>query len=121
MRVPGIVSILIIPVLVLMACATADKYDAKVQTWKGKDSESLVRFWGQPDSLEKLESGNRIFVYARLKRTPVAYNGAQRELASTPEHPQPNVYIKCSTFFEVNPQNIVTSIIFRGDECTSKD
>lgn len=108
-------------VLLTASCATTSKYDAKVSTWKGKDQATLMRAWGQPDSTEKLSGGNKILVYSRLKHTPVAYLGAQRAIASIESGDQTPAYIKCATYFEVDPSGTIVSTLFRGDECKSKD
>lgn len=107
-------------------CATTANYDYRVQSWKGKDAPLLVKAWGKPDSTEPLSNGNQMYVYARLHRDPVAYAGSQRTLASaeTPsqskEKPK-TVYIKCATYFEVNPQGKVVSTLFRGNDCKARD
>ncbi len=115
---------LLLALAFVLGCATSEKYDAKVQTWKGKDADTLVKAWGQPDVIEKMDSGNRMYVYARLKHAPLAYDAAQRTLASvetSPSRSPASLYIKCSTLFEVNPRNTIVTVIFRGDECVSKD
>ena len=117
-------ALIIVALLFVMGCATTANYEARVQSWKGRDADALVKVWGQPDVTEKLENGNRMFVYVRLKREPLAYNGAQRQLASMDNSKtvaSSNLYIKCSTYFEVTSQNIIASVIFRGEECKSRD
>ncbi len=107
----------------LSSCATTGKYEAKVRTWENKDGNALVNAWGQPDSIEKLSSGNRMYVYARLRHLPVAY-GSQRMIASSDAKQASSrgeVYIRCATYFEMSPENKVVSTQFRGDECKSRD
>ena len=110
----------------LSSCSTSAKYSRKVHTWEGKDEQALLNAWGQPDAVETLHTGNRMFVYARLKRYPVAYNQSNTTVASVSgrnpsEVSSSNLYIKCSTFFEVNPEHKIETVLFRGDECTSND
>jgi len=110
----------------LSSCASSAKYSAKVHSWEGKDEQALLSAWGQPDAIETLHTGNRMFVYARLKRYPVAYNGGSSVIASTQsrnpsEYSTSGIYIKCSTFFEVDPKHTIQTVLFRGDECTSTD
>jgi hypothetical protein len=110
-------------VLFLVGCATTAKYEAKVQSWEGKDSKSLVQSWGQPDATEKLPGGNRVFLYSRLKHEPAAFGAPQREVAGVGTRPASHAptYIRCATFFEVDPGNRITSVMFRGDDCKSKE
>jgi hypothetical protein len=108
----------------LSSCASSAKYSKKVHTWEGKDEQALLSAWGQPDAIEPLHSGNRMFVYARLKRYPVAYTGPNATVASIPtRNPSEysSLYIKCSTFFEINANHKVETVLFRGDECISDD
>jgi hypothetical protein len=112
------------------SCATSSSYDAKVETWKGASVDSLVQAWGQPDSVESLHTGNKMYVYARLKREPVTYSQFQTRAASNGVAAKPRapassnnaggdtgIYIHCATYFEVDRQNTIDSVMFRGDEC----
>jgi hypothetical protein len=94
-----------------------------VQSWENHDGQALVKAWGQPDSIEKMSNGNKMYVYARLKHMPVAY-GSQRAIASVgakQAQPTGEVYIQCATYFQVSPTGKVVSTEFRGDECKSRD
>ncbi len=117
---------LLIFLLLIMsaACATQGKYEAKLRTWKGKDADTVVRWWGQPDATEKLSNGNRMYVYARLHHIPIAFadtdgTAPQAEMRRTSA--ASDVYIHCSSYFEVDPQGKVSSVYFRGDDCSSND
>ena len=111
--------------VVSSACATSSAFNAKIETWKGQSADVLVQAWGQPDAIEPLHTGNKMYVYARLKHDPVAYLDFEKKSASNatlskPRNPastDTGIYIKCSTYFEINRQNIIESIMFRGDEC----
>jgi hypothetical protein len=112
-----------VAILLFTGCATTGHYQTKVQSWEDHDAQALVNAWGKPDSIEKLSSGNQMYVYSRLKHAPVAY-GTQRMIASSPRsvaQPAGDVYIRCATYFEVSPQNKIVSTLFRGDECKSRD
>lgn len=101
--------------LLATGCATTAKYNAKVRTWIGKDTEALTQAWGQPDATEQPSTGDKILVYSRLKRKPLSYEQAQHGAG------EPGVYIKCATYFEIDGTNRVSNVTFTGDECTSKD
>jgi hypothetical protein len=105
-------------------CATTANYEARVHSWEGKDVKVLLANWGQPDDSEKLSNGNKMLVYARLKHYPVAYNGTKPEdvaTATSPRKPASEIYVKCATYFEVSPVNLIIATQFRGDECKWKD
>jgi hypothetical protein len=110
--------------ILLSGCATQARYEAKVQSWENKDSQSLVKAWGQPDSIEKLSNGNRMYVYTRLRHLPVAF-GSTRTIASVDGKRNGNasgeVYIRCATYFEMSPSNKIVGTLFRGEECKSRD
>jgi hypothetical protein len=106
-----------IALVFLAGCATTAKYEARVDTWQGKDAHVLTSSWGQPDAIEKLSNGNKIYLYSRLKHLPYAYGESHRVIAST----QDAMYIKCATYFVVTQQGKVVATMFRGDECRSKD
>ncbi len=94
-----------------------------MRSWEGQDAGSLVQAWGQPDDKQAVHGGNTMFVYARLKRFPVAYGEYEQHYYANARQPAEasDVYIKCSTFFEVNPGNKIVATTFRGEECKSKD
>lgn len=130
-------STLLIPLLMIMTltagCATTAKYDARIRSWEGKNAEVLVKTWGKPDTTEKQSSGNKIYLYTRLKHPAYAFaDASHRTIASDPLSDKTNekpmetagnqkMYVKCATYFEVTPQNVVSATYFRGDECTSRD
>jgi hypothetical protein len=113
-------------ILFLDACATTAHYQAKVRSWEGQDVASLVQAWGQPDDKQTVHGHNIMYVYARLHRVPVAYGDYQKSYYATNARTPANeyhsdIYIKCSTYFEISPSNKIIATDFRGDECTSKD
>lgn len=107
--------------LILTGCATSSsRYEAKARSWKGKSSENLTTAWGHPDAVEKISEGNKVLVYSRLKRLPVSYDEAESNSANS-SHSSEDIYIKCSVYFTINPENSIKSVNFRGDDCTSND
>jgi hypothetical protein len=110
----------------LSSCATTSEFGAKVGTWKGESADQLVQAWGQPDAIEPLHTGNKMYVYARLRHDPVTYPDFERSASNTfigphaprtPASADTGIYIRCSTYFEVTRQNLVSSVMFRGDDC----
>lgn len=120
---PQLALLTAIVTMILSGCATTANYQAKVASWESHDAQALVKAWGQPDSVEKLSNGNKMYVYARLKHMPVAYS-SQRAIASTgtkPAETGAKVYIQCATYFQLSPSNKIVSTEFRGSECKSKE
>jgi len=108
---------ILFPLLLITSCSTTGHYEAKLHSWEGKDKESLIEAWGQPDAVESLHTGNKMLVYARLKRNPMNYQQAKQKHSTTDRA----VYIRCATYFEVNPREEIVSTDFRGEECTSRN
>jgi hypothetical protein len=114
----------------LVGCATSSKFGEKLQTWKGQEVSDLVKTWGEPDAIESPHTGNKMYVYARLRREPVAFNSRYENLANATsvrgpsstatENSDTGVYIHCSTYFEVDTHNLISNVMYRGDECVSK-
>ena len=107
--------------LLSTSCATSASYRRKVQTWYGKNPESLIQSWGNPDATETLSNGTKILIYSRLHHKVYHFVDQNleapvpsQEASPASSHP---IYIRCSTFFEVTHENKIQSIEFRGDEC----
>jgi hypothetical protein len=101
-------------ILIAIGCATTGNYEARVRSWEGKSPDELIQSWGEPNSVEKLSSGDRMLVYARLTHEPFSSDGSNRQVSSA--SPQ-EMYIKCATYFKVSPENKIISTLFQGDEC----
>lgn len=50
-------------ILSLTACATAQKYEAKLNGEIGKTSEQLMADFGNPTQVKKLKNGNMVIIY----------------------------------------------------------
>src|SRR5580658_9102865 len=101
-------------------CATSGKFESKILTWKGKDPDTVVHCLGQTDTTEKLSNGNRMYVYARLKHAPLSFKDVDGTSSSAEAHrtaSAADVYLKCSSYFEIDPQGKVASVYFRGEDC----
>ena len=78
---------IVLSILSLEGCATTAGYQAKVRSWEGQDAGSLVQAWGQPDDKQPVHGGNTMYVYARLKRMPVAYSDYQHNYYANARNP----------------------------------
>lgn len=64
--------------LLLGACATSAKYQARLDAWHGQSIDAFTKMWGYPDKILKLENHQTAYIYN------------DRELVSTPVTQMPN-------------------------------
>jgi hypothetical protein len=106
----------------LAACASTNKFEAKVRSWEGRDVAALLEAWGQPDDKQTVHGDHTMYVYSRLKRIPVANSDPSGSVASVRKPAEySDLYIKCSTYFEADAHSKIIATEFRGPECTSRD
>jgi len=60
-------TVVFLSLLLLTSCATTAKYNAKLDTWVGKDIYSLIDSWGYPDSTVELPNGNKVYTYSKAE------------------------------------------------------
>jgi len=116
----------------LTGCATTAKYRAKLNTWHGKDVNSLVHAWGYPNKIIKSPTGNQVYVYRRKHSgsypitcipgdTTVVSDHKKTVVHSMPGYCRGGEHYtnKCITWFELNKENRVSHTTFRGNDCVS--
>lgn len=131
----------------LLACATEEKYRSKVDTWVGMPMEKVLNVWGEPDKVEKVDSGRKVYSYSdhRTREVlgandpiPASYllNEAPPETtdknSKTPTKPlprrnrtattdnRPSVDDPCLTVFYVSAEEKVESVGFGGTGCRAR-
>lgn len=52
--------------MLLLACATSQKYDAELKNWVGQSEASLIAAWGQPTGQKYLNNHSKIITYTRI-------------------------------------------------------
>lgn len=87
----------------LTGCATVEKYEQMLDSWKGSSFEKLETVWGKPDGSYTNSDGNITFIYRWSKSTHI-------EDVGTVNH-------KCVTYFEMGPQNKVIGWSWKGNSC----
>lgn len=120
-------------ILLLAGCATTEKYRTMVDTWKGQDIESLVNAWGYPDHTMTAPNGNKVYVYERHNvthfpqytvggYTQVSTEGNKTTIVQTPSYVAggQTYYFDCKTWFEVDKDNKIANVTFRGNDCVMK-
>lgn len=118
--------------LLLAGCATTQYYDVTVHSWDGATVKSLTSRWGYPDRIQRLPSGNRLYVYrTHVKgKTPITtipgstYVDTRRGHTvisqTSPVIMGGETYeLNCKTFFEIGRSGRVVNTSFRGNDCTA--
>jgi hypothetical protein len=124
-------SLLLITLGFLTACATTANYQQALGQWQGENIQHLINVWGYPDSAIKLPSGNTVYLYSRQQTyiTPPSSPMMTSGLWGFPGSPmamgsydgammggQP-VSMYCRTWFEVDPKGLIVNYRFQGNNC----
>lgn len=59
------ISFLFLVLCFVVACATQQKYDAKLGTWIGKTQSQLIEKWGRPSAQKYLVNGDKVLTYTK--------------------------------------------------------
>lgn len=119
-------------VTLLASCATADKYRKRLYAWHGKDIQKFVDIWGYPDKKIQAPDGNWVYVYREhnVTRMPIFTNpgyttisqkGGHTVVTSVPSSTSGGGVFSndCTTWVEVNHDNLIVNTTFKGNDCTS--
>lgn len=108
------------------SCATTAKYEEKLKTWLGHSVDELVNSWGYPANSFEAPNGNKVYVYSSSRshtsstHTTSNYNvygNTIRGNSSTTGGKTRTFW--CQTFFEVDTNNIIVRLSWKGNNCTS--
>ena len=120
-------SLVILLMLFLSACATTANYEKVLGTWVGNDVDVLVGSWGYPAKSFKAPNGNTVYAYSSSAsytmptNTTSDYNlYGDTVYGNTTTTGGQTLNYWCNTYFEVNEQNIITSWSYKGNNCKSK-
>jgi ketosteroid isomerase-like protein len=113
--------------LSLAACATAEKYEAVLNSWIGHTESELVSKWGPPDSVYVAPDGTRHLTYRSSRLVTV--NGTPPRFTSTVigdtvytqqtgGTPGATYNMKCTTVFAIRNGRI-TNWRYEGNDCVS--
>lgn len=130
----------------LTGCATQAKYAAKVQTWVGHHTDTLISQWGPPTTSTALSNGGKVLEYDRSHTvhtgggtyylpmtnygsgTVNAYGSDGTASANysgsvtqqMPMYVPPSTKINwCKTRFTTNAQSVIINWSIEGNNCTS--
>ncbi len=114
----------------LTACASTTNYQKQIDKWQGKNIQTLMAKWGEPDSGIQLPNGHKIYQYTRKtmysipdpKRTP--FRTSNDNLFSNYEEPwnsHQTIIRSCRTSFETTSDGRILHISFKGNNCVSSN
>lgn len=116
--------------LALTACATTSNYQKQVDKWQGKNIQSLISKWGEPDAGIQLANGHKIYQYTRKtiysipdpKRNPLHTNNGNRFSSyDEPWNTYQTIILSCRTSFETTASGHIIHISFKGNNCVSNN
>ena len=90
----------------LSACATQAGYRKICESWVGAPCDKLIRSWGPPHDIMRLDDGSRLFVWKSYTDMKLPYTGWQTAW--------------CETQFECSPQGRIVAWSFKGNDCVGK-
>lgn len=126
----------LIVTLLLLACATSQKYDKQMQGWIGKSEASLVEAWGRPSAQKYLSPTAKVITYTKVSDliipseyylydengpfTDVVYDPFMNDYDFTPYAQMIDTEVEeiCQTSFWIE-NGIITSWKWRGNNCVA--
>jgi len=91
----------------LSACATEAGYRKICESWMGAPCDKLVRNWGPPEDIMRLDDGSRLYVYENSAFVYMGITG----MGGT---------MWCETQFECNTEGRIVDWRFKGNNCVAK-
>ena len=103
---------LLVPLLLLIACATEAAYTQNVRSWVGKSQGNLIYVWGEPTRIEDSD-GTRTVIY-ETSRTSEDYARVTAKPGAHLDGP-----LRCETKFFIENGTVVR-FDFDGNDCKVK-
>lgn len=122
--------------MLLLACATSQKYDQSLKNWVGKSENSLIAAWGRPSAQKYLGDNSKVITYTKVDDwfvpseyyvynggwgTPdIVYDPFMDEYNFTPYAQMVDTEVEeiCQTSFWIE-NGIITAWKWRGNNCTA--
>lgn len=114
----------------LSACASTANYQKQIDKWQGKNIQTLISKWGEPDAGIQLPNGHKIYQYTQKtmysipdpKRAPLrSNNGNLFSSYDEPWNTHQTIVRSCRTSFETTADGRITHISFKGNNCVSSN
>jgi len=129
---------LFVMLMLVSGCATAAKYEAKLNTWIGVSEDSLIASWGVPDKTYEMGDGKKAIEYVHKNTiqsggytytTPQttyhsgkigdkSYSGTSTAYVTEIE-PMRKYRLSCKTSFIINNSGKVESWHHEGNDCVA--
>jgi hypothetical protein len=114
---------IILSTLVLTGCGSSNyRYQSHTnpQQWQGRNYNDLQKQWGMADQVMHTRTGTSYYVYS-TNSTANFFNATTTNVGSYGEGSSPNfendLSLQCTTIFQTNAQNIITSVTHKGNNC----
>ncbi len=129
---------LLVLVVMVSGCATAAKYQAKLDTWIGHTEDSLIASWGIPQNVYHMSNGKKVVEYVHGRNIQMggytytqpqttyhsgrvgnySYGGTSTTYV-TKQTPTYNIPLWCKTCFIINSSGIIETWRYEGNNCVS--
>ncbi len=127
----------LIVTMLLLACATPQKYDERLQHWVGKQENELLTVWGRPSAEKYLSDNTKIITYTKINdwyypseyyfyndgwgEENIIYNPMMNLYNLSPDTVITDTEVEeyCQTTFWVK-NGIITAWKWRGNNCVSR-
>ncbi len=122
--------------MLLLACATSQKYDQELKSWVGKSESSLISAWGRPSAQKYLGNNSKVLTYTRANEvvipseyyiyndgwgeTDIVYDPFMSDYNFSPYSEMVDTAVEeiCQTSFWIE-NGIITSWKWRGNNCVA--
>lgn len=113
----------------LTACASTANYQKQMNKWQGKNIQTLMAKWGEPDAGIQLSNGHKLYQYTQKtmysisdpKRNSLRIDNGSLFSSNydEPWNTQQTIIRSCRTSFETASDGRIIHISFKGNNCVS--
>lgn len=95
---------------------TTEKYQARLDTWTGKDVNSLISSWGPPGEVFTMPNGNKMYTWMLTTGGTDVTTNYNYYLNQSTSNSHTNW---CKTTFTVNKSDKIINNTWEGNSCRS--
>jgi len=107
------ISVALLFIIIVSACASTAKYEAILNTWIGADVNNLIASWGPPSEEYSMPNGNKMYTWLWVGNTLVTSN-YNKFLNMTLTNA---VTFWCKTTFTVDNYGRISGWHYEGNAC----
>ena len=110
--------VLITSTVVLVGCATTEKYGQILDSWMGSNIEELMNSWGYPGGSFDSPNGNKVYVYSNTGSytTPVTTSTVDGIVTT---HGGYTLNFSCTTYIETDAFGTIVTWSWKGNNCVA--